>query len=210
MTIRAALSVHVVSPWESFLIGIILGAFVVRWLMIDQWMQWVNVDATVRAGWIDGHHLSKNGTLGLLDNIPCHPHTTKSAATRIEQAVHQLISREDHIELYSEQTDIVAESQTMNHSVDENSIELEDLDELEDYLYGDSPETTISPESGEAPQSPTNIWKPSHSVDAIMRPIHDMFAPQLQYQPMDHDLSTAMTALNRAKNKNETYLSGLC
>jgi hypothetical protein len=72
-----------------------------------------------------------------------------------------------------------------------DAIELEDLDDLEEYLYGDaSPTLAHAPpaEPDELPKFPDAMWKVSFSVDAVMRPIQEMFAPELAYCAIDADL----------------------
>jgi ankyrin repeat protein len=192
------------SFWEILLIGVVLGAFAMRCAMLDHRLHWLKLNATSRTESKntdsvcydvgeysdDKEDVYSFASPRLLEDAEFSPGESLASTDEDDQMESAQVVKETHneqsIESNSDVTAVVA-------PLNGDAIELEDLDHLENYLYGDVPVVPFqaSPaEPDEPPGFPDAMWKVSFSVDAVMRPIQELFAPELVYRAIDADLCT--------------------
>lgn len=96
----------------------------------------------------------------------------------------------DLVEQDSKSIEGATDSKTEGGTSDNDELELEDLDQLEDYLYGKSSDGADNQlEMAEELQSWFGDEEYLDSVDIIMRPLQKILAPDLDYRPVDEQLS---------------------
>jgi hypothetical protein len=185
----------VVSSWEILSIGIVLGALAMRCAMLDHRLHWLKLNAiglntSNSTDWV--YHDSCDATpLMLLED------TTSDAREKIPPAAEasQIGGKQVVKEMRNEQSIRVnPDVATTGMSLNEDAIELHDLDDLEGYLYEDTCPVPAKAETAgpaEAPKFPDSMWKVSYSVDAVMRPMQQIFAPELAYQAIDAELGNS-------------------
>jgi ankyrin repeat protein len=198
-------SVHTMSSWEVLCIGIVLGALAMRCAMLDHCLYWfkfnaISLETSKSKGWVyqnaeqrlgDKDDLCNAVSLKLLEDGSRHT-SESTSSTDDTNVIERGKLLEETRKKQSVEVDLGVTATIV--PLNEDSIELQDLDDLEGYLYGDvSPVLTKAEtvEPVEPPKFPDTMWKVSYSVDAVMRPIQETFAPQLAYQAIDADLCTS-------------------
>jgi ankyrin repeat protein len=207
----------VLSAWERLFIGMVLGAFAMRCAMLDHRLHWYKFNRkSNNKEWVNEHV----GTCYDDDKDSCHAVSSRLlgdasfgsvmsvsptfGANKIDSAqVVKETHNEQSIEPNSDVTALVVQP-------NREAIELEDLDQLEDYLYGDVPPAPFQAppaEPDEPPKFPDAMWKVSFSVDAVMRPLQEMFAPDLTYRAVDADLCTLKMQSDAFRDNREIVKS---
>jgi hypothetical protein len=186
------------SSWELIFLGIALGAFAMRCAMLDHRLRWLKFDRKpdvqdwiyyyVTEGAKDEDDTDVAVSPRFLEDAPSDTSESLSPVDEADQIENGQVVKDTCDQKSIETNPDVA---TMAVPSNGDAIELEDLDDLEEYLYGDaSPAPAQAPpaEPDELPKFPDAMWKVSFSVDAVMRPIQEMFAPELAYRAIDADL----------------------
>jgi hypothetical protein len=188
------------SSWEILFIGMALGAFAMRCAMLDRrlhWLKndcksniqdWTYYDVTECSGGENDTHITASPRL--LEDAPSATSESLSPVDEADQIENGQVVK-DPCDKKSIETN--SDVTSMDVPPNGDAIELQDLDDLEEYLYGDASPAPVqvSPaEPDELPQFPDAMWKVSFSVDAVMRPIQEIFAPELAYHAIDADLCT--------------------
>ncbi|KAH7084637.1 hypothetical protein BKA63DRAFT_517 [Paraphoma chrysanthemicola] len=169
---RAELPAHLRSLWTSFVLGVILGAATMSSSEVNHRLRWllrssatlipqVGLAKPALAG-----NVSDDTICGIQQNImDSGPAITTNSSTGGTWSPPDGASETMSPAAVSHE---ILDTGLVNHdsdvarpSWDEVDIELEDLDQLQEYIYG-----------------------PTLSTDDIMRPIHDIFAPELEYKSM--------------------------
>jgi ankyrin repeat protein len=188
------------SSWESLFLGIALGAFAMRCAMLDHRLHWLkfhrNPDIQdwiyyyVTEGAEDKDDTYVSASPRLLEDAPSNTGESLSPVDEADQIKNGQVMKDT---CDKKLTETNSDLTTALVSFNGDAVELEDLDDLEEYLYGDAspgPAQSSPAEPDELPKFPDAMWKVSFSVDAVMRPIQEMFAPELAYHAIDADLCT--------------------
>jgi ankyrin repeat protein len=201
------------SSWEILFIGMALGAFAMRCAMLDRrlhWLKndcksniqdWTYYDVTECSGGENDTHITASPRL--LEDAPSATSESLSPVDEADQIENGQVVK-DPCDKKSIETN--SDVTSMDVPPNGDAIELQDLDTLEEYLYGDASPAPVqvSPaEPDELPQFPDAMWKVSFSVDAVMRPIQEIFAPELAYHAIDADLCTGKLQADAFRDNRE-------
>jgi hypothetical protein len=186
--------------------------------MLDHWLHYIKAYAVDMAKSSDTNwFLCDVGASSLHDESPCDTAPLRlledappkfSEVTSSMETLDQIGIKRDPVENnIPPSNDHNALATQLSSTGD--TIELNDLDDLEEYLYEDaSPELVEpGPEPGDTFQFPDAMWKVSYSVDSVMRPIQAMFAPESAYQAMDGGLSKMETREDAIEDNRELVKS---
>jgi ankyrin repeat protein len=207
------------SSWESLFLGIALGAFAMRCAMLDHRLHWLkfhrNPDIQdwiyyyVTEGAEDKDDTYVGASPRLLEDAPSNTGESLSPVDEADQIKNGQVMKDTcDKKLIETNSDLTTALVSFNG----DAVELEDLDDLEEYLYGDAspgPAQSSPAEPDELPKFPDAMWKVSFSVDAVMRPIQEMFAPELAYHAIDADLCTGKLQADAFRDNRDLVRSML-
>jgi ankyrin repeat protein len=207
------------SSWESLFLGIALGAFAMRCAMLDHRLHWLkfhrNPDIQdwiyyyVTEGAEDKDDTYVGASPRLLEDAPSNTGESLSPVDEADQIKNGQVMKDTcDKKLIETNSDLTTALVSFNG----DAVELEDLDDLEEYLYGDAspgPAQSSPAEPDDLPKFPDALWKVSFSVDAVMRPIQEMFAPELAYHAIDADLCTGKLQADAFRDNRDLVRSML-
>jgi hypothetical protein len=185
------------STWNTLLFGMVLGASAARYTMVYHWLRWVEVYVTAVLRWknlnrnMDGatHLLPGPGThldntaVTLLEYVPTTAegdHRPVLEAGPIPATTVALVDRGQSI------TEVDC-AQTENQTADTDGTEANELGRV---MIRGSIGAVTDVEKVAGHPSLIGSEHDLGSVDLIMRLVHDMLAPELEYQPMDQQMDT--------------------
>lgn len=212
---------HRMPVWDAFFIGLIFGALAMRCVMVHQWLHWFKTNDAFRGtktldnrirnegdaasgcpNWAVEYPVSEVLKADHDGNDPDTPPVAENV-----QPISEPLSLEESLARHAARNETMSCNSGGDMLFDHDEIELEDLDQLEDCVYGELSDTIIHTEAIESRTLLQDCRSQRQSIDVILRPIQNMLAPTFDYQPMDYYTNTAAIHADALADREEIFNS---